>query len=144
MPLSLNEEALLTYRTLLSTARRLRRSVNAILKDYALTGAQFALLSAIPEDGIPLTRLASLSWADPGNVSGIADRLEDAGWVERKRSSEDRRVVLICLSEEGRDIVRKLSPKHQTAVAEAFQDLDSMEMKQIRASLSKIKIEDGR
>ena len=135
------DDALHTYRTLLYTARRLRRSVNAILKEHALTGAQFALLNAIPPEGIPLTQLASLSWADPGNVSGIVDRLESAGWVERQRSEDDRRVVLIRLSDRGRAILPQLRPQHRTAVARAFAALSAEDMKQLRDLLARITLD---
>lgn len=133
-----SEDALLTYRTLIHTARRVRRSVNAILKEHTLTGAQFALLNAIPPEGIPLTQLASLSWADPGNVSGTVDRLENGGWVVRERSEDDRRVVLISLSERGRMILDELRPQHLAAVSSAFRSLGSEDMKVLRELLAAI------
>lgn len=139
MPPSHKEEALRTYRALLFTARRVRRSVNAILKEHALTGAQFALLNSIPEEGIPLTQLASLSWADPGNVSGTVDRLENAGWVVRERSEDDRRVVLISLSERGREVLAELKPQHEAAVATAFHGLELAEMETLRELLAAIR-----
>lgn len=132
------DDALETYRALLRTVRRLRRFVNAAVKEHGLTGAQFALLTSIPPEGIPLTQLASRSWADPGNVSGTVDRLEEAGWVERRRSPEDRRVVLICLSERGAKLLETLVPQHRAAVAEAFRGLNGEEMAQLRRLLGAI------
>lgn len=140
MPISPGEESLHTYRTLMQTARRLRRFVNSTLKEQGLTGAQYALLTSIPPEGIPLTQLASASWADPGNVSGTVDRLESAGWVERKRSQEDRRVVLICLSDEGAELLRKLVPQYKAAVNEAFAGLSSAQMGQLRELLALINL----
>lgn len=138
MPPSHAEDALQTYRTLIHTARRVRRSVNTVLKEHSLTGAQFAILNSIPTEGITLTQLASLSWADPGNVSGIVDRLEGAGWVVRTRSKDDRRVVLIRLSDSGRDIVTMLAPQHREAAATAFKALSADEMNTLRELLGRI------
>ena len=133
---SREEAAMLTYRALTRTARALRRSVHATLKEHGLTGAQFSLLTSIPPEGIPLTQLASRSWADPGNVSGTIDRLESSGWVTRERWAEDRRVVLVFLSERGRELLAKLVPRHRKAVECAVRGLSLEQMEQLRTLLA--------
>lgn len=135
MELPRSEAAMLTYKMLTRTARALRRYVNVTLKEHGLTGAQFSLLTSIPPEGIPLTQLASRSWADPGNVSGTIDRLESSGWVVRERSVDDRRVVLVFLSERGRELVEALVPRHREAVDRAFHGLSCEQMEQLRTLL---------
>lgn len=120
--------ALETYRALLRTSHRLKRSVRPLFARHGLTGVQFGTLTRIPPEGIPLTRLAAMSWADPGNISGVVDRLEREGWVRRERSQEDRRVVLIFLSERGRVLVEELVPLHRAAVIRAMEGLNENEL----------------
>ena len=50
----------------------------------------------------PLTpgRLAELSGLTTGTVTGVVDRLEDAGFVRRERDASDRRKILVTLDEE--------------------------------------------
>jgi DNA-binding MarR family transcriptional regulator len=50
----------------------------------------------------PLTpgRLAELSGLTTGTVTGVVDRLEDAGFVRRERDASDRRKVLVTLDDE--------------------------------------------
>ena len=73
-----------TFRRLLRTSLSMKRAMGALFAEAGLTGAQFHTLVRIPDDGIPLTRLAARSWADPGNASGVVDRLERDGLVERQ------------------------------------------------------------
>lgn len=130
------DAAMQTYRMLTRTARALRRSVNATLKEHGLTGAQFSLLTSIPSEGIPLTQLANRSWADPGNVSGTIDRLESSGWVTRERSADDRRVVLVFLSDRGKELLAALVPRHREAVDRALSGLSLEQMEQLRTLLA--------
>lgn len=82
-----------TFRRLLRTTLSMKRAMGAVFAQAGLTGAQFHTLVRIPDEGIPLTRLAARSWADPGSASGVVDRLERDGLVERRAASHDRRVV---------------------------------------------------
>ena len=50
---------------------------------------------------LPMSELADTLWCDASNVTGIVDRLEARGLVERRASPDDRRVKLLCLTDEG-------------------------------------------
>ena len=45
-------------------------------------------------------RLSELSGLKSGSVTGVIDRLEQAGWVHRERDESDRRKVRVVLDEE--------------------------------------------
>src|SRR5690349_17062831 len=52
------------------------------------------LLSMLDRHGpVPMSRLADLLDISVSNATGLVDRLEERGWVERVRDREDRRVV---------------------------------------------------
>lgn len=114
------EQAMLAYRGLIRTSRKLRRLVRPIFDAWNLTGAQFATLSRIPPGGISLTELAATSLADPATVSGVVERLAKSGLVERARSETDRRVLVITLTPRGREIVDAITPLHQRAMAQVL------------------------
>jgi MarR family transcriptional regulator, organic hydroperoxide resistance regulator len=48
-----------------------------------------------------MSELADVLLCDASNVTGIIDRLEARGLVERRPAPEDRRVKLLCLTKEG-------------------------------------------
>jgi len=78
-------------------------------KKYGLTGPQSTLLRTLVKKG-PLSS-ASLSrrlYVTPSNITGIIDRLEKKGLVERIRKERDRRIVLINLTESGTELSNSL------------------------------------
>lgn len=134
------DETVAVYRSLLRTSRRLRRRLNSLFEAYGLTGSQFGILARIPYSGITLTQLAQTAWVDPGNTSGIVERLVREGWVNRVRSSEDRRVVIITLSEKGRQVLEEIEPKHRAAVKELMSGLSREETAELGRLLEKINL----
>jgi DNA-binding MarR family transcriptional regulator len=60
-----------------------------------------ALTTLEPGDAVPMSALAGLLMCDNSNVTGIVDRLEALGLVERKPAERDRRVKAVALTEQG-------------------------------------------
>ncbi|MFD3378249.1 MULTISPECIES: MarR family winged helix-turn-helix transcriptional regulator [unclassified Streptomyces] len=76
--------------------------------EHALTGAQARLLSLLSLEPLPMRRLAQKLKCEPSNVTGIVDRLEVRGLVERRPDPADRRVKLAAVTEEGLGVARSL------------------------------------
>ncbi|WP_320774212.1 MarR family winged helix-turn-helix transcriptional regulator [Streptomyces sp. CRN 30] len=76
--------------------------------EHALTGAQARLLSLLALEPLPMRRLARKLRCEPSNVTGIVDRLETRGLVERRSDPGDRRVKVAAVTEEGRRVARSL------------------------------------
>jgi DNA-binding MarR family transcriptional regulator len=76
--------------------------------DHKLTGAQARLLSLLSLEPLPMRKLAQKLKCEPSNVTGIVDRLETRGLVERRPDPADRRVKLAAATEEGRRVARSL------------------------------------
>lgn len=67
-----------------------------------LTPAQGRLLQYLdPERPVPMTELASIHSCEASNITGIVDKLEARGLIERIPSSTDRRVKMIAVTREG-------------------------------------------
>ncbi|BBC36741.1 MarR family transcriptional regulator [Streptomyces graminofaciens] len=75
---------------------------------HALTGAQARLLSLLSLEPLPMRRIAQRLKCEPSNVTGIVDRLEARGLVERRPDANDRRVKLAAVTQEGRRVARSL------------------------------------
>ncbi|MFD7403639.1 MarR family winged helix-turn-helix transcriptional regulator [Streptomyces sp. NPDC059866] len=76
--------------------------------EHALTGAQAKLLSLLSLEPLPMRKLAHKLKCEPSNVTGIVDRLEARGLVERRPDPADRRVKLAVATDEGRRVARSL------------------------------------
>jgi DNA-binding MarR family transcriptional regulator len=70
-------------------------------REMNLTGPQGMLMGTLAQHGeMKVSDLSEKLGLTNSTVSGILDRLENAGMVERTRSKEDRRVVYIKVTEE--------------------------------------------
>ena len=76
--------------------------------EHSLTGAQARLLSLLSLEPLPMRKLAQKLKCEPSNVTGIVDRLESRGLVERRPDPADRRVKLAAATDEGREIAEGL------------------------------------
>ncbi|MFJ7147885.1 MarR family winged helix-turn-helix transcriptional regulator [Streptomyces sp. NPDC100445] len=76
--------------------------------EHTLTGPQARLLSLLSLEALPMRKLAQKLKCEPSNVTGIVDRLEARGLVERRPDPADRRVKVAAATEEGRRVARDL------------------------------------
>jgi len=78
-------------------------------KPYVITPPQWGALSLLLEqDGMTIGTMSQKRGVDAPTATGIITRLEQNGLVERRHNREDRRVVKIYLTDEGRDISNTL------------------------------------
>ncbi|MGW0827954.1 MarR family winged helix-turn-helix transcriptional regulator [Streptomyces sp. NPDC002845] len=91
-----------------SVVARYHEEYESAAAEHALTGAQARLLSLLSLEPLPMRRLAQKLKCEPSNVTGIVDRLETRGLVERRPDPTDRRVKLAATTQEGRRIARDL------------------------------------
>ena len=78
------------------------------LKPLGLTYTQYITLLALWEkDGVTVGELCGKLMLDNGTLSPLLKKMQQEGLVERKRSEEDERVVVITLTEEGRALQEK-------------------------------------
>ena len=76
-----------------------------------ITPSQWGALSVLQdEDGLTIGSISQIRGIDAPTVTGIIKRLEQSGLVERRHDKEDRRVVKVFLTHEGRDILATLTP----------------------------------
>jgi MarR family transcriptional regulator, organic hydroperoxide resistance regulator len=77
----------------------------AIASEFELAPAQLMALKALdPEEPVPMRDLACALACDNSNVTGIVDRLESRGLVERRAAPHDRRVKMLVVTTAGADL----------------------------------------
>ena len=88
----------------------------AALRPFGLNIAAFEVLQALRRSGEPYclnpTQLREGMMLSSGAVTNRVDRLEERGLVRREPDKEDRRGVIVCLTEEG------LRVAHETLTAQ--------------------------
>jgi DNA-binding MarR family transcriptional regulator len=86
-------------------SRRIRRSLNTVIAEHGLTYEEWDVLGALRQAGPPFRRsagsLAKRTDLSSGAMTNRLDRLEKAGLVKRLPDPDDRRGVLIELTDAG-------------------------------------------
>lgn len=104
-----------------------------------LTFPQALVLNCLLEGSpVPISVLAERAGSANSTVSGIVDRLERMGLVERERSKEDRRVIYVGLTEEYRARQSDIAANVHSYFATLLDALDDEEKEIIRNGLLKL------
>ncbi len=89
-----------------------RRDWVATLSEMGLHPMQaMALRHLDAQEGVPMSALADALRCDNSNITGIADRLEAAGLVERRPAPHDRRIKTLVLTDKGAETRRLVELK---------------------------------
>ena len=103
----------LLIQEIVSAIRKFVRAVSldafTMSKQYGLTGPQSSVLRTLVKEGhLSSASLSRRLYVTPSNITGIIDRLEKKGLVERTRKEGDRRVALITLTKSGTELSNSL------------------------------------
>jgi DNA-binding MarR family transcriptional regulator len=128
---------------LLRLSRELRRETEAL----GVTTSQATLLWLVREHpGLTLRELAALERISAPSLSGHIDRLESAGLLDRVRSSEDRRRVVLRLTPAGSALLRRVRARRTTWLETRLGELDADAIEAVERAiepLSALLAEDG-
>ena len=88
----------------------------AVCAEFDLTPGQLQALKALdPAEPVPMRNLAEALACDNSNVTGIVDRLEERGLVERRTAPHDRRVKMLVVTPGGADLRAAIVRRMQEA-----------------------------
>jgi MarR family transcriptional regulator, organic hydroperoxide resistance regulator len=122
----------------------LQGAVDAVVKQFEaepwielkMTIAQLKSLFYISAKGSTnFKKLADALGVTPPNITGIIDRLVEQGLVSRTESSEDRRVLLLQVSEKGQQLVNTLIESRILKINTLFEQLTEEELVAMKTGL---------
>ena len=113
--------------------------INPQLEEQGLTMGQFGVLEALLHLG-PVCQhvLAQKLLRSGGNITLVIDNLEKHGWVRRERQKDDRRKVVIHLTQPGRRLIERVFPEHAAAIERELSSLDPREQEDLRRLCRKL------
>lgn len=93
---------------LYAAARSVISLYTPLLKPLGLTYTQYLVFLVLWEkDGLPVGEICDKLMLDSGTLSPLLKKMEQAGLIERRRGAGDDRVVLINLTEKGKELQEK-------------------------------------
>lgn len=91
---------------------RIRVNGREALKNYPITPAQFDLLQRLYFDGPQtMTKLSQVLGVAKSTTTGLVTRLERDGFLRRRPSDADRRVIVVEITELGSEVIKSVINK---------------------------------
>lgn len=108
------------------------------LAPYDITGAQYVILVGLANGIDSASGLCKGVSYDPGAMTRMIDRLERKGLVRRVRCPEDRRVVKLALTDEGKAVYPKLIASAAEVTNRSLEGFSKTEALQLEGLLQRI------
>jgi MarR family transcriptional regulator, organic hydroperoxide resistance regulator len=116
-----------------------RRVTKELARRANVTGPQLTVVKLLETIGdLSLSELSDKIRAQNSTVTGIIDRMEREGLVLRVRSTEDRRVVRIHLTEKGQDLAREIPVEPMEILRSALSGLSAAETAELLRLMTKV------
>ncbi|MEU5974119.1 MarR family transcriptional regulator [Streptomyces sp. NPDC047315] len=107
--------------------------------EHSLTAAQAKVLALLTKEPLPMRQLADRLVCEPSNITGIVDRLELRGLVERHPDPHDRRVKFAVATDEGAETTQRLKGSLRELEALApLADMTAVEQRLLRDLLKRL------
>ncbi len=116
------------------------RASEANIRRMGLTPPQFDIVVTLGNTpGLSFKELGSRTLITKGTLTGVVDRLEARGLVERMASPDDGRSTLVRLTSEGDRVFREVFEPHLAFLAPAFESLPECGRKELEKRLRQLR-----
>ena len=122
------------------SSRLLRKRFDRLARSFGMTRAQWRVIAVLRRDeGINQTAMADIMDIEPITLGRHIDRLEEAGWVERRPDPDDRRAWRIFLTDKVQPVLEEMENIAIEVRNDAMVDFSSMERERFIDNLIRVK-----
>ena len=133
-PSDQTRQIIFSIRRLIQASELYTKELN---KKYQISAAQLNCILTLYEFGsLPPSKIADHMMVKSSTVTGVVDRLEKKGLAERMRTSPDRRVITIQLTEAGKKLAQNAPPPIQQKIIDGLKKTEKAKKDQIVRSLN--------
>lgn len=134
-----DQEAILN---ILRTSDQFQNRFGRLFREFDLTHSQYNVLRILRGEGKPMPCLEigdRMIQVVPA-MTGLLDRLEKQGLVQRDRCTQDRRVVYVTLTESAKDLLKRMDGPVNELHKQLIGHLTQAELKELSRLLEKARI----
>jgi DNA-binding MarR family transcriptional regulator len=131
---------------LLRTAEGLWNASRVFFSRWDLSPSQFNVLNLLIDqpEGLSQTQISRLLIMHRSNATGLVDRLEKRGLLQRNASPGDRRAHRVTLTDSGRKLLGRILPDYYRLAEQAWDGLPMSQTRQLLDKLSQLNHNIGR
>jgi DNA-binding MarR family transcriptional regulator len=116
------------------------KNLEGYFAKWSLTSSQILVLTLLDKNKeMKISEIASSMGFADSNISGIVDRLENADFVERIRSMDDRRIVKVKLAKKAYELKKDFDLNVEELFSQLLNKTSEEELDEIITSLEKLK-----
>jgi DNA-binding MarR family transcriptional regulator len=136
----MGERYLKSIRLLAECMQGFERLSGEHVRECGLTHAQFDIIATLGNtDGMSYKELGDKTLITKGTMTGVIERLEQKGLVERQRSLDDKRSWFIRLTPQGEQVFREVFPKVIARGGDIFANFSDDDFAALEKTLSGLK-----
>lgn len=120
--------------SIIRTSSMLMDAFERVLKPHGITSTQFNVLRILRgagPDGLCRNEIGERMVNRMPDVTRLLDRMEEAGYISRERSAEDRRMVRTRLTDAGAELLDRLDADVLGEQKRPFRDLDEQQLRSL-------------
>ncbi|MHB1126224.1 MAG: MarR family winged helix-turn-helix transcriptional regulator [Bacillota bacterium] len=107
--------------------------------EEGITGTQYYFLRNLDVKGpCRASDLATILGVTPAAITSLADNLSRMGLISRQRSQEDRRAVIMDLSEEGSNVVHRADEQRRQKLCRVREEMSKEDVDTFLSLLEKV------
>lgn len=134
-----SEQALKLFVVMSRANRAVMDRVKEDIKSHGLNPTEFAVLELLYHKGDqPIQQIGQRILLSSGSMTYVIDQLEGKKLLERRPCPNDRRIKHAVITDEGKELMREVFPKHREAIRSMFSGLDSVEKQMMIDLLKKL------
>ncbi len=88
---------------------------------------------------LTMSHLAEMLDVSVASATGIVDRMEKKGVIERRRSDEDRRVVVVSVSDKGEQVFTAMQAERQSHMARMLSSISDRDLRALLTGLRAVR-----
>ncbi len=127
--------------SVLRTSDQLQIRFARLFRDHGLTPSQYNILRILRGEGkpLPILEIAARTITVVPGITGLIDRLEQAGFVNRLRCEKDRRVIYVALTDLGTETLAALDEPLLSLHRKLLGHLSQADLKELIRLLEKVR-----
>jgi DNA-binding MarR family transcriptional regulator len=136
------KDGLRMWLRLVACTQMVEQEIRVMLREkFEMTLPRFELLAALDRvpDGLTMGELSRWLMVTKGNITGIAERLSEDGYIKRQPTPTDRRSFVVTLTPRGRKLFKEMETEYERFLDNIFREISIDDIDSFTGVLARVK-----
>lgn len=137
-----DKDGLRLWLRIVACTQMVEQEIRVMLREkFSMTLPRFELLAALDRvpDGLTMGELSRWLMVTKGNITGIAERLSEDGYIKRQPTPTDRRSFVVTLTPKGRKLFKEMESEYEHFLDEIFAEVTIDDFDSFTGVLARVK-----